>query len=97
MKKFTIGAVTAASLLTMGGCASIKPEPITGPNGEQGFTMRCSGYGRTLEDCYAEAGKVCPNGYSVVGQNSSMVAIPTSNGGTMAAPQHNLTIECKPS
>jgi hypothetical protein len=56
--------------------------------------MRCSGMGRTLEMCYQKAGEVCPNGYSIVGQNSSTIAVPV-NGSIMVAPQHNLSIECK--
>ncbi len=80
--------------LALGACASIDPVPFKGPNGKQAYTMRCSGMGRTLEMCYQKSGEVCPNGYDIVGQNSSTVAIPV-NGSIMAAPQHNLSIECK--
>jgi hypothetical protein len=56
--------------------------------------MRCSGMGRTLEMCYQKAGELCSNGYNIVGQDNSMIAVPV-NGSIMAAPQRNLTIECK--
>ena len=86
-------AIVAVSMLLVS-CASIKPQSFIGPNGKQAYTMRCSGLGRTLEMCYQKAGEVCPSGYGIVGQNSSTVAVPI-NGSFIAAPQHNLTIECK--
>ena len=75
-------------------CASIKPVKFVGPNGSEAYTMKCSGLGRTLEKCYVKAGQVCPSGYNVVNRSSSTVAT-TINGQLLAAPQHNLTIECK--
>jgi len=74
-------------------CAAIEPVPFIGPNGNQAYSMRCSGMGRTLQMCYQKAGVVCPDGYTIIGQNSSTVAIPV-NGSIMVAPQHNLTLEC---
>lgn len=87
-------AVFAVISISLASCASINPVSFKGPNGKQAYTMRCSGMGRTLEMCYQKAGEVCPNGYNIVGQNSSIVAVPV-NGSFMAAPQHNLSIECK--
>jgi hypothetical protein len=75
-------------------CASINPEEIRGPNGKIAYAMKCSGFGRTLEDCYKKAGEVCPNGYNIVDRASSVVGVP-SNGGTIMAPRHTLVIECK--
>ena len=80
--------------LSLISCASISPVSFKGPNGNQGYTMRCSGMGRTLEMCYQKAGVVCPSGYNIVGQNSSTIAVPV-NGSIIVAPQHNLSIECK--
>ncbi len=82
-----------ASLL-MTACASIDPISIKGPDGKQGYTMKCSGMGRTIEQCYQKAGELCSNGYIVVGQDNSTIAVPV-NGSIMAAPRRNLTIECK--
>lgn len=76
------------------GCATVEPKPLRGPNGRPGYSMKCSGFGRTLQECYEKAGQVCPAGYDVVDRASGMVAVPV-NGGVMAAPQHSLVIECK--
>jgi len=57
--------------------------------------MRCSGMGRTLDACYKKAGEMCPTGYAIVDRASGTVAVPVSGGGFIAAPQHNLAIECK--
>jgi hypothetical protein len=86
--------VAVSSLLVCWGCASIEPIPIKGPNGRDGYTMRCSGAGRTLEACYQKAGEVCPRGYNVVSQDASTVAF-GSGGNLYAAPQRNLTVECR--
>lgn len=75
-------------------CAPIEPEEFRGPSGKAAYSMKCSGFGRTLDACYKKAGELCPSGYTVVDRASGMVAVPTS-GGIMAAPQHNLAIECK--
>jgi hypothetical protein len=50
--------------------------------------------GRTLDDCYQKAGEICPGGYEIVDRASGIVAVPVS-GGVIAAPQHNLVIECR--
>lgn len=90
MKNIVIIALGA----TLFGCASIDPKPFSGPSGKQGYSMRCSGMGRTLEACYQKAGELCKMGYSIVDRTSSTVAVPV-NGSIMAAPQHSLAIECK--
>jgi len=84
--------IFASILLTS--CASITPEKFVGPNGKAAYSMRCSGMGRTMSMCYKKAGEVCPNGYSIIGRTSGTVAIPI-NGSFMAAPKHNMAIECK--
>lgn len=75
-------------------CASIDPQEFRGPSGKTAYSMRCSGMGRTLDACYKKAGDLCPSGYSIIDRSSTVVAVPMS-GGIMAAPQHNLAIECK--
>lgn len=96
LKSYTMKAtfiILAISALLVS-CASINPVPFTGPSGNQAYTMKCSGFGRTLEMCYQKAGNLCPDGYNIVGQDSSTIAVPV-NGSIMAAPRHNLSIECK--
>ena len=90
MKK--LGIVLTALLLTS--CASIKPQQFVGPNGGTAYSMRCSGMGRTLDACYKKAGEVCPQGYTIIDRASGIVAVPI-RGSIMAAPQHNIAIECK--
>lgn len=79
-----------ALLILLPSCAEVIPVLFKGPNGGTAYSMKCSGMGRTLDDCYKKAGELCPNGYRIVGQASSVVG----NGG-MIAPQHHLAIECK--
>jgi len=88
-------SICIAIALLLCGCAAIEPQQFIGPNGKTAFSMRCSGFGRTLDACDKKAGEVCPSGYTIVGQASGTVAVPVSGGGIIAAPQHNLAIECK--
>jgi len=75
-------------------CASIEPQEFRGPNGNIAYSMKCSGMGRTLDGCYKKAGELCPAGYTIIDRATGVVAVPVS-GGFIAAPQHNLAIECK--
>ena len=85
--------VTSVAVL-LAACA-IEPQRIVGPSGKPGYTMRCSGEGRTLEACYKKSGELCPSGYNIVDNASGTVAVPLASGGFIAAPDHTLTIECK--
>jgi len=80
--------------LLLAACAAIEPQQFVGPNGKSAYSMRCSGMGRTLDACYKKAGEVCPGGYTIIDRASGTVAVPVQ-GGFIAAPQHNLAIECK--
>ena len=84
-----------ALLPLIASCASIDPQQFVGPNGRTAYSMRCSGMGRTLDACYKKAGEVCPSGYTIIDRASGTVAVPVYGGGIVAAPQHNLAIECK--
>ena len=75
-------------------CASIEPKQFIGPDGNTAYAMRCSGMGRTLEACYQKSGELCPNGYKIVSLVSSTVAVPSGDS-IIAAPRHDLAIECK--
>ena len=81
-------------LLLLTSCASVQPREFRGPNGRTAYSMRCSGMGRTLDDCYQKAGELCPAGYDIVDRASGTIALPV-RGGILAAPQHSLAIECK--
>ncbi len=75
-------------------CASVHLQQFKGPNGNTAYLMQCSGWGRTLADCYRRAGEICPDGYRVVKQSSATAAVP-AGGGVVAAPQYTLAVECK--
>ena len=91
MMRFWI--LTLALLLVS--CASVQPQEFRGPNGKTAYSMRCSGMRRTLDDCYKKAGELCPSCYNIIDRASGTVAIPVTGGGILAAPQHNLAVECK--
>jgi hypothetical protein len=78
----------------LAGCMSIDPTSFKGPNGKQGYSMKCSGFGRTLDACYQKAGEVCPSGYNIVDRSSGTVGF-MNQGTFMMAPQNGLVIECK--
>ncbi len=76
------------------GCASVNPIPFKGPNSKDAYSMKCSGFGRSWEDCFVKAGELCPAGYNVISQTSGTLAVPVG-GSVMAAPKQALAIECK--
>jgi hypothetical protein len=80
--------------LLLAACAAIEPQQFVGPNGKTAYSMRCSGMGRTLDACYKKAGEICPSGYTIVDRASGTVAA-VYGGGIVAAPRHNLAVECK--
>jgi len=80
----------AAFLVLLVSCAAVKPVEFKGPNGKTAYSMKCSGMGRTLDDCYKKAGELCPDGYSILSQASSVIG-----SGDIVVPQYHLAIECK--
>jgi hypothetical protein len=86
--------VVAAPLL-LTACASIQPQQFVGPSGKVGYSMRCSGMGRTLEACYQKAGEMCPRGYSIVERGSSVASIPQANNTPLITTRESLVVECK--
>jgi len=77
-------------LFVLGGCG-ITPTKFNGPNGRTAYSMRC---GNNLDACYEKAGELCPDGYDIIDRASGTVAIPYGKA-FIAAPRHNLAIECK--
>ena len=45
----------------VGACATA--EPMKTPSGRMGYVIACEGL--EIEDCYAKAAEVCPNGYLI--------------------------------
>lgn len=81
-------------LILLTSCAEIVPVPFMGPNGEQAYSMICSGMGRSPERCYQKAGEICKSGYTIIGRDVSVVTVPI-NGQIVVAPQAHIAIECK--
>lgn len=71
--------------IVLGGCA-VSPEQFSGPTGKAAYTMACSGMMRTVADCYREASRLCPAGYTVVAE---------SHTGHVDGVSRRLTVECK--
>lgn len=83
----------------LSGCAtSIKPVQFIGPNGKTSYSMRCSGFGRNMQQCYQVVGELCPAGYNIIENSASTVAVGSYaniNGSFVAAPRRELAVECK--
>ena len=75
-------------------CANVEPAQFLGPNGRAAFSMRCSGFGRTMQACYQKAGEMCPAGYTII-ENSSNNVFWSNNGNLNSALKRDLAIECK--
>ena len=81
-------------LMLTSSCAAIEPVPFKGPNGKEAYSMRCSGMGRTIEDCYQKAGEICPDGYTIINQESSLAGS-AGQGSAYLVTKRGLAIECK--
>ena len=81
-----------AMILVLTSCASVDVQQFVGPNGTTAYSLKCHS---ALDACYKKAGEICPSGYSIIDRATGTVAVPVYGGGTVAAPQHNLVIECK--
>lgn len=88
----SLGALS--SIFTLASCMSVDPQRFRGPNGKTAYSMKCSGMGRTLDECYQKAGELCLDGYTIVDRTSGIVGVP-SNGGTLISTRQGLAIECK--
>ncbi|MHB1077712.1 hypothetical protein, partial [Thiobacillus sp.] len=62
--------------LSLAACATSKP--IQGPNGGTAYFIKCGS--AVIDACYAEAAKVCPNGYTFVDKQNNPNAVALSNG-----------------
>src|SRR5947208_17099837 len=82
-------------VLLLVSCASVQPQEFRGPNGKTAYSMRCSGMGRTLDDCYKKAGELCSSGYNIIDRASGTVAVPVNGGGVSARRQHPLALRGK--
>ena len=50
------------------------------PDGSEGYQIRCGGAIRSIGDCYARAGEVCPAGYAIVGRDEEKTPMAYQGG-----------------
>lgn len=63
-----------------------------GPSGNNAYSMKCSGAGRTMEACYRKAGEICPSGYNVVDRSDGGMAFIGNVAGRVG---QTLVVECR--
>ncbi|MBM4244949.1 MAG: hypothetical protein FJ148_14230 [Deltaproteobacteria bacterium] len=82
MERFSLLVAALPLAVAAAGC-SVTAVPIHGTDGKPYVYVDCSSVFRSLEDCYAEANRVCPGGYRLV------------NGvAPRSSPFGNLVLEC---
>lgn len=80
--------------LSLAACATSKP--IQGPNGGTAYFIKCGS--AVIDACYAEAAKVCPNGYTFVDKQNNPNAVALSNGSSgfnVVRGPNSMLVECK--
>jgi hypothetical protein len=83
------------SLITLAGCASIRPQGFTGPNGRPAYLLQCSGLAQTFRSCEKKAADLCPAGYANVDRPTGVPGLPQFDGGTLVTPDKTMAVECK--
>ena len=81
--------IAVIAVLLLAGCA-VKAEHFVGPNSRPAYSMKCSGMGITLDDCFKKAGEVCPTGYNIIDRSTGTVCY-----GNACGLKQSLAIECK--
>jgi len=82
-------AIAAAVLLA--GCAAVV-EPISTPDGKNGFSVSCNGSAESWAKCYNAASKACGGAYDIIDKNQS--STPTAYGPLVT---RDLVVSCKKS
>ena len=88
---------TVTILLASFALVSCIADPRTefmGPNGKMIYSITCSGWSQTREDCEKEARELCPSGYDTITLASGTDAV-SAKGGIGDTPAQKLRIECK--
>lgn len=89
------GFLIALGILAVAGCADVPATAVSGPTGETAYSMKCSGMGRTKEDCYRKAGEMCPNGYAIVDSSSRMSGVILTQHAAIPTHQEYMLVTCK--
>ena len=88
---------TVTKLLASFALVSCIADPRTefmGPNGKMIYSITCSGWWQTTEDCEKEARELCPGGYDTITLASGTDAV-SAKGGIGDTPAQKLAIQCK--
>lgn len=96
MRNAPVTLVLLASVVTLAGCASIKPQAFTGPNGRPAYLLQCSGVAQTFTSCEKKAADLCRAGYTNIDRPTGVPGLPQFNGGTLITPDKTMAVECKP-
>jgi hypothetical protein len=88
----TIFALCLAASTTA--CA-VPAKQVSGPDGRTAYSLKCSGMGRTKEDCYQKAGEICPNGYNVADDSSRLAGVYVTQYAAIPINQDYLLISCR--
>jgi len=95
MRKVLIVAALVAASPASAGLVDPSVTSVTAPSGKPGYSMKCSGWMRTIEDCYKKAAELCPHGYVIENQQQSTQGIPQGNGSTVIIQRDYMLITCK--
>jgi len=96
MRLATVTLALPALIATLAGCASLKPQEFTGPNGQPAYLLQCSGMANTFRSCETRAADLCRGGYTNVDRPTGVPGLKQFNGGMLFPPDKTMAIECKP-
>lgn len=83
--------------LMMSACASVTPHQYTTQQGGVGYTLTCSEFNTTWEQCQSKAGALCTQGYEVDKHLSFTEHFPDSGDGMYRPANNHLAVVCKDS
>lgn len=86
--------LAVATALVLSGCA-VPAKPISGPQGKTAYSLKCSGMGRTTEDCYEKAGELCPAGYIVEDVSRRAGPVVVSGNSIIPTSTEYMLVTCK--
>jgi hypothetical protein len=68
---------TSLIVLAIASCNRASSRPVITPGGEQGFAINCRG---DQNNCFEEAGDVCPGGYDIVDDSQGTTGVQITSG-----------------
>jgi hypothetical protein len=93
-------AISAVIVVAVSGCAApgLGTRPVSLPDGQQGYALKCSGTLRDFGDCMNEAAEACHGPYQIVDENGEHVGgvvAPVGNGAAFVHAIHRtMIVEC---